>query len=169
MSRLDEILTFFTHTILQISRVIYKKTVINTPIYNMYMMYKMRINNSKRASICRANWIASSVKSIYCRSEFSWKQLYWQFPGWSMGKNSKFRLAVGGILLQQHLLLLCVASLHLPTLKLRCNHFNSNQDTVAHNWTHAEGLLIASLNIIFISTWTIHIWTILHTITLNTV
>ena len=65
------------------------------------------------------------VSRVYCMTRFSWKQLC-RVPWWSAGKNkSRFCPVVGGVSLQQHLLL---ASIHLisldPVTLPRWRHFN---------------------------------------------
>ena len=56
----------------EISKVVFLP--VQTHFIKVYVVWNAHIY-SKCASVCCANWIASSVEGIYCMTELFWKQL----------------------------------------------------------------------------------------------
>ena len=92
--------------------------VWNAYIYNKRMLCETRACLARLWQVLYAvrTWLRQVLR-VYCMTQFSWKQLCW-VPRWSAGKNkSRFPPVVGGISLQQHLLLVKPKIFFLPKHK----------------------------------------------------
>ena len=78
--RQDEIIIFFTHTILESAKLFFLQ--VHMHFLQAYVVWNARIY-SKHASICCAYWIELRVEGVYCTAELFWKQLF----EWSAGRN----------------------------------------------------------------------------------
>ena len=73
------------------------------------------------------------ISRAYCITQLSWKQLSW-VPRWSAGKNkSRFCPVVGGISLQQHLLIKEILSLFNAKVYSFCHFHGINMSWRALN------------------------------------